>query len=284
MRRLFLLFIFLLLAVSLSAWNGTGHQAIAAAAWNKMSPSAQIWFLKTAGYDEALDAGKTKSQVIEGLAVWPDQVRGMMRWTAPWHYIGLPVTTTALLESDIISFRVAKTRKRMDVVSALRKQVIVLQTSEVPEVRRNALAFIVHFVGDIHQPLHCADDNDRGGNDKILRFRNRQMSLHELWDHSVSKDGDSSINLKKEVETELEALMKVAGPQLGAGTPEEWALDSNAHAVAIYAAWNEPEGKNLGMPYQEKWHPVAVSYQTLAALRLWLLLEQLAKGQQPVWR
>lgn len=278
-----LLLALMLPALSLHAWNGAGHQAIAAAAWKQMAPSTQAWFLQTVSYTEVSD-GESPSQVIEGLAVWPDQVRGKMRWTAPWHYISLPVTSTALSEGDITALRASKKRKTLDVASALRKQVLIVQTSEVPEARRNALAFIVHLVGDIHQPLHCADDNDRGGNQKFVRFRNRQMSLHELWDHSVSKDGDSSVHLKQEVEAELAELMKVMGSEFGKGTPEEWALESNSRANGIYSAWAAPEGKNLGMPYQEKWHPVAVYHQGTAALRLWLLIEQLAKGQNPIWR
>jgi hypothetical protein len=51
--------------------------------------------------------------------------------------------------------------------------------------KREALRFVIHFVADIHQPLHCANNNDRGGNDIPLRWGNRKTNLHEIWDHYV---------------------------------------------------------------------------------------------------
>lgn len=286
----------LVIASQSHAWNGAGHQAIAATAWLNLSPQAQEWVLIVDGYDihDASFAGGQADRAIEERAIWPDVNRGRMRWTAPWHYISLPVTATVsavfniTFTGGVLSVfdveTVSRMSKRLNVVTALRKQVSILSSADQSEVKRNALAWVVHLVGDIHQPLHCADDNDRGGNQKFLRFRNRQFSLHELWDKNVSKDGDSSVHLKEEVAAEAAAIAKIAGQGLLNSTPEEWALDSNILAREIYAGWAGPEGKNLGMPYQLKYHPVAVYRQAIAALRLAYLLEILSKGQVPVWK
>ena len=58
--------------------------------------------------------------------------------------------------------------------------------------RLEALKFVVHFMGDLHMPLHCADDGDRGGNDKLVRFktpgrrgRGSKIKLHALWDRLI---------------------------------------------------------------------------------------------------
>ena len=45
--------------------------------------------------------------------------------------------------------------------------------------------FLVHFVGDLHQPLHCADDNDRGGNDVPVQLYTRSTKLHAVWDNGL---------------------------------------------------------------------------------------------------
>ena len=59
-------------------------------------------------------------------------------------------------------------------------------STPTPE-RLEALKWLVHFVGDIHQPLHCEDDNDRGGNDVPAVFFNRQAgeNLHHIWDTEI---------------------------------------------------------------------------------------------------
>ena len=59
----------------------------------------------------------------------------------------------------------------------------VLRDPNAPAIqRREALMFVIHFIGDMHQPLHSSDDKDKGGNDKHVVFDGRNMNLHSLWD------------------------------------------------------------------------------------------------------
>lgn len=268
MRTTPLLLLLSLLSTSLPAWNGQGHIAIAEAAYSIVSPATQQWISITA-----------KGESMESLSIWPDRVRGKMRWTASWHYISIPLSPT-VEKDDIMSFCAG--RKQCS-LSALRKQIDVLRTTEREDIRRNALSWIIHLVGDIHQPLHNVNDNDRGGNQKFLHFRGRQMSLHELWDHTISKDGGSTTPVKKNALEETIALKLVVEPKLVSSTPLEWANESYSMAQNIYSDYNGPEGKNLGDTYSKKWHLSAVNRQAIAALRLAYLLDLLAANQLPLW-
>jgi hypothetical protein len=54
-----------------------------------------------------------------------------------------------------------------------------------PAERREALMFLIHFIGDMHQPLHCADNKDKGGNEVQVEFSGRRTNLHSLWDSGL---------------------------------------------------------------------------------------------------
>src|SRR5262249_52279344 len=68
-------------------------------------------------------------------------------------------------------------------VSATERFIAVLADAAAPApARLEALKFVVHFVGNLHQPLDCANNDDRGGNDVRVYFANQHMTLHGLWD------------------------------------------------------------------------------------------------------
>ena len=87
--------------------------------------------------------------------------------------------------------------------------------------------FIVHFVGDMHQPLHCADNKDKGGNDVKLDFFGRTSNLHSVWDSGLpGRMGD-----EEALFTELNAdLTPKRAKKWGKGTVEDWA--EQAHKAA----------------------------------------------------
>ena len=128
-----------------------------------------------------------------------------------------------------------------------------------PAERRQALRFLVHFVQDMHQPLHVGHRGDRGGNDLQLRFFNRGSNLHRIWDSDL---------LEHEYEHEdvlfrrLEAATTPGLVELWAqGTVEDWANESLNEA---WRAYRMPctnvelqPGAKLGREYQEIHLPIA---------------------------
>ena len=81
----------------------------------------------------------------------------------------------------------------LDFISALETQTRILANKRLPrEQRVEALKFVIHFVGDIHQPLHCVDRNgDKGGNAQLVFYREQKAAtnLHRVWDTFILRDG-----------------------------------------------------------------------------------------------
>ncbi len=105
--------------------------------------------------------------------------------SAPWHFVDVPITESA---DSVGNFCGAKGC----VISAISNAVSVLQTSAVQADRQKQLMYLVHFVGDAHQPLHCAyavlsdGSPDRGGNCEHIRYGGKSMAFHALWDHRLN--------------------------------------------------------------------------------------------------
>jgi hypothetical protein len=146
------------------AWGKTGHRVVATLATNLLTPTAQAQVI------ELLNPGTSLAEI----ATWADEVRSSRPNTAHWHYVNIP--------RDASGYNAARDCRRGCVVSAIEHSLRLLQdTSKGHAARQEALRRVVHFVADLHQPLHVIAD-DRGGNDVLLHFVGRQTNLHRLWD------------------------------------------------------------------------------------------------------
>src|SRR5258705_7009919 len=96
--------------------------------------------------------------------------------------------------------------------------------STAPEKRKEALMFLVHFVGDMHQPLHCSDNKDKGGNDVKLDFFGRNANLHSVWDSALLGRMGSEDALFTQYSKDLTAKRV---RKLGRGSVESWAEQSH---------------------------------------------------------
>jgi S1/P1 Nuclease len=89
-----------------------------------------------------------------------------------------------------------------------------------PAQRKEALMFIVHFVGDMHQPLHCSDNKDKGGNDVKLEFFGNPSNLHSVWDSGLL----GRMGTEDEMFARLNAeLTRGRAKKWGRGSVESWA-------------------------------------------------------------
>src|SRR3954452_20124656 len=141
--------IVLSLASACFGWGGIGHQAVAIIAEDHLTPAARAGIRELIGEANISDAE---------ICSWADQIRREQRRTAPWHYVDIP--------TDAPSFdRTRDGRDGNNVIDAIDKSAKVLRVrSASKEDRATALKWVVHLVGDVHQPLHCAErNNDAGG-------------------------------------------------------------------------------------------------------------------------
>ena len=99
-----------------------------------------------------------------------------------WHFVNIPYDATSYLPQRDCK----ETPKGDCVVNAVERSRATLADRSAPKGKRaEALMFLVHFVGDIHQPLHCVDRNDAGGNNLAVTFFDKPMSLHAVWDYGI---------------------------------------------------------------------------------------------------
>jgi hypothetical protein len=172
MRKLLFLAAALVLSAALLSWGVTGHRTVAKIAETHLNPGAK------AAVHELL--GDT---TLADVSSWPDEVRSQpaYRHTGPWHYLDLPLGLSyADFEAKV------KGMTQENVYSALQQQEQVLgSSSSTRQQKVEALKFVVHFVGDLHQPMHVSREEDKGGNTIQLNYDGKGTNLHALWDSKL---------------------------------------------------------------------------------------------------
>src|ERR1039458_6564043 len=195
-------------------WGPEGHDLVARLAAAHLTPAAAVRVA------EILGSGTT----MQAISSWPDQIRRERAATGPWHYIDIPI--------DKPHLDMARDCPKGDCVIAKIEdfEKVLADPATAPEQRKEALMFIVHFVGDMHQPLHCSDNQDKGGNDVKTEFAGRNGNLHSVWDGVLlGRMGDENTMfamLSKD-------LTDKRAKKLGKGTVEQWAEQSHKAARKI---------------------------------------------------
>lgn len=164
-KRLLALALLLAATQSAYAWGKEGHRLIASVAEAQLSSTAH----SRVGQLLALEPGAT----LASISTWADEHRNPA--TAPWHYVNFPRGDCQYVkERDCPDGRC--------VVEAIERQTQILRTSSDVQEQLTALKYLVHLVGDLHQPLHAGWGDDRGGNSYQLQAFMRGTNLHAFWD------------------------------------------------------------------------------------------------------
>ena len=244
------------------AWGRLGHRVISKFAEKKLTPKAK------AAIAALLDEGES----IADASTWADENRGRLPKTAPWHYVDVPLDQ-AVYDSRF-SGDVPDKGCIVDKIHEFQKT--LKDPTRSLEERRFALRFLVHFVQDLHMPLHVGDNRDKGGNRTQVRFYDRGTNMHCLWDSDMIEragdDEDFWLADLAELDTpeNRDAAMK--------GKVEDWATESLRAARAAYRVpetgkWLTP-GEKLGDAYQETNLPVVRRRLYQASVRLALVLNE----------
>jgi hypothetical protein len=206
-----------------SAWDKIGHQAVAQIAAARLNPVAG------AAVSDLLES-KDAITGMTDVAAWADQIRFGRKDTGPWHYVDIPITADG--------YDTARDCKDdACVVAQINREVAVLKDKTLAKpVRAEALKFLIHFVGDIHQPLHCADNNDKGGNKVQVMAGAKKTNLHAVWDNAtVNAIGPDAATIAATLSARI---TPENAAQWSTGTPEQWAGESFLIAkTKIYPAF-----------------------------------------------
>jgi hypothetical protein len=118
------------------------------------------------------------------VSTWADEIRPQHPETRRWHFVSIPVHPTDGESSGYDAARDCPQREC--VVAKIEEFERVLGDPQASERQRlEALKYVVHFIGDVHQPLHASNNDDRGGNDVALTFLEQQTNLHAVWDSGI---------------------------------------------------------------------------------------------------
>ncbi len=250
-----LLSLILLFIPTLSfAWNTTGHAVVANVAECYLEPKAR------AAVQELL-----VDETMASVAGWMDRVRSQPdhRHTSTWHWVTIP---------DGMTYASSEKNPKGDVVEAIERMAATLgsDTASIGQ-KRLALRYLIHMVGDLHQPLHVGNGLDKGGNEFQVRWMGRGSNLHKVWDSGIFE----AIGQDHTVITEsLKVVDRRTLRKLRRGTPADWAqecvdLRQNAYTVA--------PGAEIGEEYaRAHWDLVCQQLQAGGVRLAWLLNKALA--------
>ena len=268
MRRPLLLVFLSLLAPAALAWSNLGHRLVGELAQRHLTPAANAQVAE-------LLAGEAEPS-LAGVASWADDLRrsdaDAFKKTASWHYINFPVGTCAYQPK----------RDCPDgncVVGQIERQRAILADRTLPlATRRDALKFLVHLVGDVHQPLHSGNRTDKGGNGYQISLRTdlkpeayaqkdyvdgvMGTNLHSIWDYYIF--GSAGLSFA-EYSNRLAARSWPPKPLAKTTDPAAWASES---CKLVDAQRLYPKSHKLDSRYLDAQRPLAERQVEVAAKRL----------------
>lgn len=216
------------------SWSQKGHAVIAEIAASRLTPTARANLNLLLGNNS-----------LGSIATWPDAIRGDRDETYGWHFVDIPANAAGFDQArdcfrpqDGDKHPSAATDHHNCVVDRIDMFARTLADGNASERDRLlALLFVIHFVGDIHQPLHAIEDA-RGGNDiKVTVFGsdqcgNYQCNLHGVWDFSLVEH--TGYNEEQYVAHLNELIARNHWEEKAGGSPADWANESHREALQVW--------------------------------------------------
>lgn len=235
-------------------WGRTGHRATGEVAEQHLTKKAK----------------QKVREILEGqnlafVSTYGDDIKSdpAYRKYNPWHYVNL--------EPGESKYTKEKANPDGDLVHAINTSIAVLKDkNSSPEDKAFFLKMLVHFVGDLHQPLHAGRGEDKGGNDIQVRWFGDGTNIHRVWDSAMINDFDMSYtelahNSDKLTKEEIRSIQK--------GSVLDWMYESKALANKVYDS--AEVGEKLGYEYMYKWFPVVHDQIQKGGLRLAKILNDI---------
>lgn len=254
--RILLVVTALLISQFAFCWGLLGHRVIAEIAQQHLSKKAKKGIKKIIG-----------KETLAWWSNWPDFIKSDSTWNhaSSWHYVDFPGHISK--EEFMTELKKAPGKNLYTQIPAMMAEI---KNESLPvEQRRNALAFLVHFIGDLHQPLHVGRDEDQGGNKIVVYWFGDKTNLHSVWDTYFIESQNYSY-------TEYANLLNIASrEQVKAwqNSPlEEWFWESHAISDSIYDA--TPNESKLSYKYNYQFQHVLNEQLLKGGVRLAKLLNE----------
>jgi hypothetical protein len=251
-KLLVCLFVVFSYAPAAFSWGKTGHRIVGELAQRNLDAKTLKAIRDLAGDED-----------LSHMSVWPDEIRSdpKMGYTSPWHYVSIPNGKTYFDQ---------KRSKDGDLIEALyRFEDTIRDPKETKEHKLDALKFLIHMTGDLHQPLHVGLAEDRGGNSIRVKWFKTESNLHTIWDEEL-------IDFEKLSFTEytnyLNHYSKDEKKDWEKGSFINWAQESQDLRPKVY---DIGEGASLSYEYNYKVKPIVELRLKQAGLRLAFILNKI---------
>ncbi len=254
--RTFLVTSALLIVQYSFSWGVTGHRVAGEIAQQHLTKKAKKELYKLTG-----------KETLAWWANWPDFIKSDSTWrhASSWHYVDLPghIGKEKFIED-------LKKLPGKNLYTQIQAMMAELKDKSLPlEKRRVALYFLIHLVGDLHQPLHVGRDEDDGGNKIVVYWFDKKTNLHTLWDSML-------IEFQQYSYTEYAKLLNIAGKEQVEtwqnSSLEDWFYDSHVLSDSIYDA--TPAESKLGYRYNYQFQKMLDGQLLKSGVRLAALLNQ----------
>lgn len=146
------------------AFGENGHRVVAEIAESRLTANTKKKVAEILGQETLAEA-----------STWADEVRSDNHYNKydPWHYVEIP---------NGMNYGNSPKNPDGDVIVGIKTTIDVLQGRSTVFNKKEALRYLVHFIGDLHQPLHVGNGKDKGGNLCVVKFAGRNTNLHTVWD------------------------------------------------------------------------------------------------------
>ena len=242
----------LLTLTSALSWFDKGHRIVGLIAQANLTADAR----------KEIEKILPGSMTLAGAAVWPDHEGRSIRDFDPLHYVSIPEAASGYDQARDCP-------ERNCMVEALKWFSAVIADKNAPiMMRRLALYYVAHLVGDMHQPLHAGRATDRGGTEIPVSYRGQTTNLHFFWDTNLV---ELETGNEEEIAKRLTAnLTEEERLKWQAGDPKQW---TNESLMLVRShAYNTGPSVELSDDYVEKARPIVRRRLAQAGIRLaWLL-------------
>ncbi|WP_292890919.1 S1/P1 nuclease [Nonlabens sp.] len=221
----------LILCVSFHAyaddWGKTGHRTTGAIAEQYLTKKARM------AIEKLLDG-----ESLALVATYADEIKSDSKYRSydPQHYVNIPFET---------DYEHHPKNENGDIIQAIDTCIAALKSdAATKEEKAFQLRLLIHFIGDLHQPLHTGLSEDKGGNDFKVKWFGAGTNLHSVWDTKMIESYGMSYT---ELANNMPYLTRKQVKTMGSGTPRDWLKDSRVMVKDIYA--NTEKGANLSYRY-----------------------------------
>jgi len=253
--------IVLLFATHANAWGEEGHAIVADIASSLLTTKATTAVSKYI-------PGEKMSSVSSVADTFDHSAEG--KWSEPMHYINMLRNQTV--------FNAAINCKNLCVVGAIQNYTKRLQANYTATLiaEPSALVFIIHFVGDVHQPLHVGWADDLGGNTIKVQFYGVKTELHAVWDDNIiEKYNKDWVSFSAELKTTIKTNSTIIKQYTKNMDPISWANESFDYTKSDVYVGVSGVDPNLTDDYYNRNIPIVKERLMAAGIRLATLLNSI---------